>query len=52
MAASYLQTFAFSENGYQRPNALSTKATFEVSGSKTSKQSQSLCLCASSVMGR
>jgi len=29
-----------------------TKAMFEVSGGKTSKQPHSLCLCASSAMGR
>jgi len=52
LAASYLHTFAFSEQGYWRHPEQTPYATFEVWVGKTSKQSQSLCLCSSSAMGR
>jgi len=52
LPASYLQTFAFSEHGCRMPAARTPKATFEAWWGKTSKQPQSLCLSASSAMGR
>jgi len=52
LPASYLQTFAFSEQCCRRRPSWTTEATFEVWGDKTSKQPQSLCLCASNAMGR
>jgi len=52
LAAIYLQTFAFSEQGCRSCPARTSKVTFEDWGSKTSKQPQSLCLCASSAMCR
>jgi len=52
LPASYLQTFAFSEVGYRTCPALTPKHTFEFGGGKTRKQPQSMCLCASSAMGR
>ena len=38
--------------GLRRRPSRTPNATFEVGGGKTSKQPQSLCLCASSAMGR
>jgi len=38
--------------GLPRRPARTPKATFEFRGSKTSKQPQSLCICASSAIGR
>jgi len=52
LAAGYLQTFAFSEQACPNPYARTPKDMFEVGSDKTSKQPQSLCLCASSAMGR
>jgi len=52
LAASYLQTVAFWEQRCRRRSARIPKYKLQVSGGKTSKHPQSLCLCASSAMGR
>ena len=52
LAPSYLQTFAFSEQGCRKHPARTVQDKFDVSGGKTGKQPQSLCLCVSSAMGR
>jgi len=52
MHASYLQTFAFSEQGCRRHPARTPRDAVEVGGVKRSKQPKSPFLCASSAVGR
>jgi len=52
LPASYLQTFAFSDQRCWRPPARTPRDNYDVWIGKTSKQPQSLCLCASSAMDR